>query len=122
MRYNTKKIKEYNVQGFYQGWEDLTASDNWKEAKADLKSYHENERGAFRIITRLVENPDYLPNALTKKQADQMFRQEYLPNLDQTDRPAVRFAWSCFIDDLQKSRKITAEQAANWSQPVFVSK
>lgn len=50
----------YVVQGNYgygYGWEDLTASENWKEARADLKSYRENERGVpHRIIHRRVPN------------------------------------------------------------------
>jgi hypothetical protein len=47
---------EYVVQGNYgYGWEDLTASDNPLEAKADLKAYRENELGvAHRLITRRV--------------------------------------------------------------------
>lgn len=40
------------VQGFYQGWEDLCASEMWREANLDLKAYRENERGAFRLIQR----------------------------------------------------------------------
>ena len=43
------------VQGYYsEGWEDLSASSSMKEAKADLKSYRDNEDGTFRIITRRV--------------------------------------------------------------------
>ena len=50
--------KKYNylwiVQGFYSGygWEDLTASELWIEAKSDLKAYKENEPGIFRLIQR----------------------------------------------------------------------
>lgn len=40
------------VQGFYQGWEDLTASEIWREAKLNLKEYRENEKGLFRLIQR----------------------------------------------------------------------
>ena len=51
-----KTRKEYVVQGNYgYGWNDLTYSDDYREAKADLKSYEENEQGvAHRIITRRV--------------------------------------------------------------------
>jgi hypothetical protein len=55
---------EYVVQGNYgYGWEDLTASDNPAEAKADLKAYRENEIGVpHRLVTRRVpvnEDIDY---------------------------------------------------------------
>ena len=44
----------YVVQGNYgQGWEDLTESDDRKEARSDLKSYNDNEtQYAHRLITR----------------------------------------------------------------------
>jgi hypothetical protein len=44
------------VQGNYgygHGWEDVTAEENWKEAKERLREYRENERGVpFRAIRR----------------------------------------------------------------------
>ena len=44
------------VQGSYgygHGWEDVTAEENWKEAKARLREYRDNERGVpFRVIRR----------------------------------------------------------------------
>lgn len=44
------------VQGNYgygQGWEDVTAEELWKEAKARVREYRENERGVpFRVIRR----------------------------------------------------------------------
>ena len=44
------------VQGNYgygHGWEDVTAAENWKEAKGYLRDYRENERGVpFRVIRR----------------------------------------------------------------------
>ena len=44
------------VQGNYNyghGWEDVTAEENWKEAKARIREYRENERGVpFRVIRR----------------------------------------------------------------------
>lgn len=43
------------LQGHYgQGWEDLTASENRAEVRADLKAYRENEGGSYRIIQRRV--------------------------------------------------------------------
>lgn len=57
-----KWLKEYVVQGNYgysHGWEDVTASETYKEAKDDLKAYRENSSGAHRLITRRVLNPEY---------------------------------------------------------------
>lgn len=54
-----KKQNKYEyiwiIQGRYgcYGWEDLTASEIYREAKIDLKAYRENERGIpFRLIQR----------------------------------------------------------------------
>lgn len=54
-RAHNAKVPEYNVQGHYgHGWEDLTASLNYREARADLKAYRENAPGCYRLITRRV--------------------------------------------------------------------
>jgi hypothetical protein len=51
----TKFTTLYVVQGSYgHGWEDIAASETYKDAKADLKSYRENEPGAHRLISRKV--------------------------------------------------------------------
>ncbi len=44
----------YVLQGNYDGygWEDLTVSEHRKDVRADLRSYHENEGGRYRIIRR----------------------------------------------------------------------
>ena len=52
-----KKQNKYRylvvLQGNYgYGWEDLTASEDYKEIKQDLKDYRENEGGKYRIINR----------------------------------------------------------------------
>lgn len=51
MRKN-KYIYLYVLQGYYNGWEDLTASESYKEIKTDLRAYRENEHGNYRIIQR----------------------------------------------------------------------
>ena len=52
---NNKYLYLYILQGFYAlGWEDLTASESFQEAKQDKKDYVENERGSYRIIKRRV--------------------------------------------------------------------
>ena len=65
--YKPKRTRqEYIVQGNYgYGWDDLTTSDSYGEAKQDLKDYRENEKNAtHRLITRRVpieeafEKPD----------------------------------------------------------------
>ena len=44
------------VQGYYDkyyGWEDLTQSENWEEARDDFKAYRENETEySHRMIQR----------------------------------------------------------------------
>lgn len=52
--YKRKTKDIWVVQGFYCGsWEDLTASYNYREARADFKAYRENEIGvAHRMIIR----------------------------------------------------------------------
>lgn len=54
--YKRKTTDEWNIQGRYgsrYGWEDVSAYDNWREAREDLKAYRENE-------------PEY-PHRLTKR-------------------------------------------------------
>lgn len=48
----------YVLQGSYGfGWEDLTATDKadpkaYREIRANLREYRENEGGSYRIISR----------------------------------------------------------------------
>ena len=65
--YQRKTSDEYRVQGYYaQGWEEVTAEDNRKDAKERLRECRENEPGtAFRIIKGRIR----LVNALTAARA-----------------------------------------------------
>lgn len=53
-----KKCNKFNylvvLQGYYgsHGWEDLTASESYREVRQDLKDYRSNEGGRYRIIRR----------------------------------------------------------------------
>jgi hypothetical protein len=48
-----KYVYLFVLQGFYSyGWEDLTASESWKEVKQDKKDYIKNERGIYRVVKR----------------------------------------------------------------------
>jgi hypothetical protein len=54
MRIN-KYLYLWVLQGHYggtYGWEDLTASEVWKEVRDNLKDYRENEGGTYRVIKR----------------------------------------------------------------------
>lgn len=43
------------VQGNYgHGWEDLTASEDYREARADALAYRENDTAPVRLIKRRV--------------------------------------------------------------------
>lgn len=47
---------EYVVQGNYgYGWEDLTAANNEREAKANLRDYQINDNSPVRLIKRRVK-------------------------------------------------------------------
>jgi hypothetical protein len=49
-------IVEYILQGQYgHGWEDLTAEETFKEARAQKRCYQENEGGRYRIVRRAVQ-------------------------------------------------------------------
>ena len=58
-----KTIIEYNVQGNYGRWEDVTAEDTYKEARQRLKEYNENEPYPHRIIRRRIPNPSFLKDS-----------------------------------------------------------
>ena len=50
-----RKTRDYwDIEGYYaHGWESVTAEDAWKDARAQLKCYRENEPGvAFRARKR----------------------------------------------------------------------
>lgn len=48
-----KYIYLHVLQGNYgYGWEDLTASEKFKEVYQDLKDYRANEGGLYRLIER----------------------------------------------------------------------
>ena len=42
------------LQGHYgfHGWEDLCASESYREVRQHLREYRENEGGSYRIIER----------------------------------------------------------------------
>lgn len=48
--------------GYGHGWEDLSAYENRKEMRVDLKAYHENEpQYPHRVINRRVLRPQPHP-------------------------------------------------------------
>ena len=59
-----KRVNKYNylwiIQSYWSGWEDVTAADNYKEARGYLRDYRENEPNrAHRMIQRRELNPEY---------------------------------------------------------------
>lgn len=56
MAYKRKTYDEWEIQGRYaRGWEMVTTEETWKDAKAQLKCYRENEPGtAFRSVKRRI--------------------------------------------------------------------
>jgi hypothetical protein len=59
-----KNIYLHVVQGHYgQGWEDVAASENRREARADLKAYRANCTYPYRMIRRREPNPQHAGGA-----------------------------------------------------------
>ena len=62
---STPTVNKYQylwvVQGHYGscGWEDLTASTNYREARDDLRDYRYNEPYPHRLIKRREPNPEH---------------------------------------------------------------
>ena len=53
MKRKNKYLYLYVLQGNYaHGFEDLCASESWREMRDNLREYRENEGGAYRIIER----------------------------------------------------------------------
>lgn len=51
----TKYLYLYVLQGRYEGphgWEDLGASESWREIRRERREYRENEGGDYRIVQR----------------------------------------------------------------------
>lgn len=57
MAYKRKTEDEYEIQGYYsEGWEMVTTETTWPAAKAQRKTYRENEPGvSFRIVKKRVK-------------------------------------------------------------------
>lgn len=45
-----------DVQTGRRGWEDLCASESFREVRANLRDYRENEGGNYRLIQRREPN------------------------------------------------------------------
>lgn len=57
MAYVRKTKDEYEIQGNYGprcGFEMVTCEETWKEAKAQVQCYRENEPYTFRIVKKRV--------------------------------------------------------------------
>jgi hypothetical protein len=62
MSRTSKYLYLYVVQGFYNGWEDLTAESTRTEARCRHREYYVNDTDtAFRVIRRREPNPAWTP-------------------------------------------------------------
>jgi hypothetical protein len=59
---------------------------------------------------------------LTLAAARSHFRAEWLPRIPSNDRPAVRVAWSQFLDALHRERRISDKQFNTWDIPANFGK
>lgn len=58
MSRNSKYTYLYVLQGHYgDSWEDLAAAEDYRDVRANLREYRENEGGWYRIIQRRELNP-----------------------------------------------------------------
>lgn len=58
---------------------------------------------------------------MTKKQAEQQFKELFKEVLQSNDKPLKRMTWNDFIDSLNKNGQITDKQATTWTQPKFIN-
>lgn len=58
--------------------------------------------------------------ALTKKQAENMFKEQYAEVLQGTDKPLKLQEWAYFTDMLLKEGEITEQQYNTWDNPSFL--
>jgi len=54
---------------------------------------------------------------MTEQQARRDFCSTFGPSLPARDRPALREAWSNYIDALHRDRQITDSQVQGWTGP-----
>ncbi len=57
---------------------------------------------------------------MTKKEAEQIFKDNYWHSIPKNDKPAVRQAWNDFTDSLCKDGQITRHQYESWLFPRFI--
>lgn len=56
---------------------------------------------------------------MTKKQAEQDFKENFLPFIPSNDKPAICEVWHNFTDSLCKDGLIISKQYHNWVNPSF---
>ena len=65
MPYKRKTRDEFQIHGYYgpqYGFEEVTAEDTYKEARARLKEYRENEPGVpFKIAAKRIKIEEAKP-------------------------------------------------------------
>lgn len=55
---------------------------------------------------------------MTKKQAEQEFKQLYQNVMKTNDKPLKRMCWNDYVDGLRKSGRISSK--SDWTQPSFI--
>lgn len=49
-------MKEYQIHGLYfKIWEEVTATDNIKDARQLLNDYRENENTSFKLVVKYIK-------------------------------------------------------------------
>ena len=64
--YKRKTKDEYQIWQYWGQWEEVSAADNWKEARARLREYRANQpEAAVKVIKRRV--PLTIAEALARR-------------------------------------------------------
>ena len=58
-------------------------------------------------------------NYITKKEAEKIFKEDFLAGLNKKDKTLIRTTWNDFTDTLCKDGQISEKQYNNWGYPRF---
>ena len=60
-----------------------------------------------------------MKNYITKKEAEKIFKEDFLTELNKKDKILIKTEWNNFTDSLCKDGQISEKQDNNWDYPRF---